>query len=321
MAAGIGSSRSACASHPLVICLTGATATGKTELAVALTQRFAVDIVSVDSALVYRGMDIGTAKPDAATLALAPHRLIDLLDPAEAYSAARFRQDALAEIAAIHAAGRTPLLVGGAMLYFRALRYGLSRLPQADPAVRAAIGELARTQGWSAVHAELKRVDPVAGERIHPNDPQRIQRALEVFRVSGRTLTSLRREAVAAAPALRFLNLGLVPADRAQLARRIARRFNAMLNAGFVDEVRRLQARADLNTQLPSMRSVGYRQIWGYLEGEYGYEDMAARALAATRQLAKRQLTWLRGDRQMIPIVAQSGALDACIAQIRPHVG
>ena len=305
---------------PPVICLMGATATGKTELAVALVRRFAMDIVSVDSTLVYRGMDIGAAKPDAGTLAQAPHRLIDILDPAEIYSAARFRRDALAEIAAIHAAGRTPLLVGGAMLYFRALRDGLSPLPPADPAVREAIGAQARVLGWAAMHDELKRVDPAAGARIHPNDPQRIQRALEVFRISGRTLTALQREATAQAPALRFINLGVMPADRAQLADRIARRFDAMLARGFVEEVRRLRERADLNVRLPSMRSVGYRQIWGYLDGEYGYREMAARALAATRQLAKRQLTWLRGERRMTSIRMQSGMLDACIAQIRPHV-
>ncbi len=279
-----------------VIFLMGPTASGKTELAVSLATRLPLEIVSVDSALVYRGMDIGTAKPGPDVLARAPHRLLDIRDPAEAYSVAEFRADALAEIAVIHAAGRIPLLVGGTMLYFRALRDGLAEMPGADPAVRAEILELAATEGWSAVHRRLQEVDPETAARLRPTDSQRLQRALEVFELSGRGLSDWWRDQHDAGPLpYPLLQVGLVPGDRAMLHARIARRFEAMLDCGFEAEVRLLHGRADLHPGLPSVRAVGYRQMWAYLDGETGFDEMRQRALAATRQLAKRQLTWLRG--------------------------
>jgi tRNA dimethylallyltransferase len=275
----------------------GPTASGKTDLAVELIERLPCDIVSVDSAMVYRGMDIGTAKPDAATLARAPHRLIDCCDPADAYSAARFRDDALREMADIAVAGRIPLLVGGTMLYFRALQQGLSPLPSADAAIRRRLAEEARRLGWEAMHRRLAQVDSQAAAQIHPNDPQRIQRALEVFELTGRPLTELQR-AGAGLPALpyRLLKLVRAPASRAVLHERIERRFQAMLAAGFEAEVRGLLARGDLTPDLPSMRCVGYRQVSKYLAGEYKYPVMVQRGIIATRQLAKRQWTWLRAE-------------------------
>ncbi len=275
----------------------GPTASGKTALAVALVEALPVEIVSVDSALVYRGMDIGTAKPDAATLARAPHRLIDICAPDEAYSAARFREDALAEIEAIHAAGRVPLLVGGTMLYFRALLDGLSPLPTADPAIRATLEAEARTHGWVYLHRRLAAVDPVAAARIHPNDPQRLQRALEVWMLTGRPISELQRVREGGLRSrFRVASVALVPRDRAVLHERIARRFDAMLAAGFVDEVASLRASGRLSLELPSMKSVGYRQVWQYLEGRLDYAGMREKGIVATRQLAKRQLTWLRGE-------------------------
>ncbi|MFZ5723745.1 MAG: tRNA (adenosine(37)-N6)-dimethylallyltransferase MiaA [Pseudomonadota bacterium] len=276
----------------------GPTAAGKTALAVELVRRGAPDgrgfeIVSVDSALVYRGMDIGTAKPDAATLAVAPHRLLDLRDPSEPYSAADFRTDALAAIADIHAAGRIPLLVGGTMLYFKALRDGLAALPQSDPDVRARLtAELAR-DGLPALAARLAAVDPEAAAK-HGGNPQRLLRALEVFELTGRPLSELHREQTGAPFPYPLLQLAIAP-DRNLLAERIARRFEAMLAAGFLDEVRRLYDRGDLHPDLPALRAVGYRQAWQHLAGQLSYDDMVARAIIATRQLAKRQLTWLRG--------------------------
>lgn len=279
------------------ICLMGPTASGKTALAIELVQRFPMEIISVDSAQIYRGMDIGTGKPDAATLAIAPHRLIDFLDPAEAYSAARFCEDAHREMADIRARGNIPLLVGGTMLYFKALRDGLAQMPPANEQVRADILALADSAGWPAVHAELAQVDPVSAKRIHPNDPQRLQRALEVFRVSGRSLTDWQQAAHNEPPrktSEALLFLAIQPGDRAVLHDRIANRFRRMLEDGLVDEVRLLRARADLHPGLPSIRSVGYRQVWQYLDAEYGYDAMVERGIIATRQLAKRQLTWLR---------------------------
>ena len=297
---------------PLAICLMGPTAAGKTEVAVDLAARFALDIVSVDSALVYRGMDIGTAKPPPAVLRAAPHRLIDILEPEEAYSAARFRDDALAAMAGIRAAGRTPLLVGGTGLYFRALERGLAELPAADPAVREALVAAARSRGWAALHRRLGAVDPAAAARIHPHDPQRIQRALEVYELTGRPLSDhLAASRTRAAP-YRFLKLVLAPGDRETLHRRIDARFRAMLAAGLVDEVRALRARPGLHRECPSMRAVGYRQVWDFLAGCYDYETMTARGIVATRRLAKRQLTWLRGEGAAVwhdPGVA--GSLDA----------
>lgn len=286
--------------RPPAICLMGPTASGKTGLAVDLVRRFPLEVISVDSALVYRGMDVGTAKPDAATLAAAPHRLIDIRDPAETYSAAEFREDALAAMEAITAAGRVPLLVGGTMLYFRALLEGLSELPSADPAVRARLEARGRDEGWAALHAELAERDPSAAARIDPNDPQRIQRALEVMALTGKPLSEAQREARRAPAPYTVLKIVVAPAERAELHRRIEARYDRMWDAGFEDELRRLHARDDLHADLPSMRAVGYRQAWGWLEGRWDRATARDKALAATRQLAKRQLTWLRREREAL---------------------
>ncbi|WP_223264584.1 tRNA (adenosine(37)-N6)-dimethylallyltransferase MiaA [Sulfuriferula plumbiphila] len=280
----------------------GPTASGKTGVAVELAQRLPVEIISVDSALVYRDMDIGTAKPDAAMLTAAPHHLINLIDPTEVYSAARFRADALALMVDITARGRVPLLVGGTMLYFKALREGLTDLPQADAALRAAIEAEAAARGWPALHAELARLDPESGARLQPTDTQRIQRALEVVRLTGRPMSDYWRAGRANTLPYRLLPIAMVPADRALLHGRIARRFDAMLGAGLIDEVRALREKYRLDAALPSMRCVGYRQVWEYLEGEYGRDEMRDRGVFATRQLAKRQLTWLRGMQDIIRV-------------------
>jgi tRNA dimethylallyltransferase len=275
------------------VLLMGPTASGKSALAMALAARLPVEIVSVDSAQVYRGMDVGTAKPGAGDRRAVPHHLIDVVDPTEAYSAARFRADAVRLVGEIAARGRIPLLVGGTMLYFKALRDGLSDLPAADAAVRAAIDAEARSRGWPALHAELARVDPETAVRLAPGDAQRIQRALEVFRVTGVPLSrQLGARATAAPFALRAI--GLAPGDRSALHQRIAARFDAMLAAGLLDELRGLRARYALDPGLPSMRCVGYRQAWRHLEGEYDFAELRDRGIFATRQLAKRQLTWLR---------------------------
>ena len=281
-------------SKPLAIFLMGPTASGKSALAMELVQRLPCDIISVDSALVYRGMDIGTAKPTATELALAPHRLIDLLDPAQAYSAADFCRDALREMAAITAAGRIPLLVGGTMLYYKALLDGLSPLPEADPQIRAQIEAEAQALGWAVLHQQLLQIDPVAGARIHPNDPQRLSRALEVYRITGKSMTELTQQSGCELP-YRTLQYAIAPTDRALLRQRIAERFAAMLAQGFEEEVRTLFERGDLSPDLPSIRCVGYRQMWDYLAGVIDYEEMRYRGTVATNQLAKRQLTWLRG--------------------------
>lgn len=277
----------------------GPTASGKTDLAIALRRQLPVELISVDSAMVYRGMDIGTAKPGAGELAAAPHRLIDICDPVEAYSAARFREDALREMREITAAGRIPLLVGGTMLYFRALQYGLSALPQADPEIRRRLDETLRRDGLQALHARLTTVDPVAARRIHRNDPQRTLRALEVWEATGRPLSELQARAGEAMP-YRAIKLVRCPVSRAQLHERINRRFLAMLEQGLVGEVERLVARGDLDPDMPSMRSVGYRQVWSWLRGEFNREQMVSRGQAATRQLAKRQMTWLRSEQGCI---------------------
>lgn len=282
--------------YPPVLCLMGPTASGKTALALALAQRLPVEIISVDSALVYREMDIGTAKPDLATRHLIPHRLVDILDPAEAYSAGRFRVDALREIAQIHRMGRIPLLVGGTMLYFRALAEGLSQLPPADPAVRARLAVELAEQGSTALHARLTRVDPIAAERIHPHDPQRVQRALEVYEITGQSLTELCALPRDESLPWRMIKLIVAPADRHWLHTRIEQRWRQMLEQGFISEVERLRARGDLDLDKPSMRAVGYRQVWLYLTGGLDYALMTERALIATRQLAKRQMTWLRTE-------------------------
>lgn len=282
------------AALPPAIALMGPTASGKTELAVRLVRELPVEIVSVDSVMVYRGMDIGSAKPGPEVLAEAPHRLIDFLDPAEACSAARFAREARREMNAITAAGRIPLLVGGTMLYFRALIHGLSRLPAADPGLRAQLEQEAQERGRAAQHARLAGVDPEAAARIHPNDPQRIQRALEVYALTGVPLSQLQQQAEPLP--WRFVKLALIPSDRAVLHERIAQRFARMLEQGFVEEVERLYARGDLQEQMPSIRAVGYRQLWHYLQGRINYTQMQEQGVAATRQLAKRQLTWLRSE-------------------------
>ncbi|QOL16032.1 tRNA (adenosine(37)-N6)-dimethylallyltransferase MiaA [Dickeya dianthicola] len=282
------------AQHPPAIFIMGPTASGKTALAMALREQLPVELISVDSALIYRGMDIGTAKPGPEELARAPHRLLDILDPAEAYSAADFRRDALQAMAEVTAAGRIPLLVGGTMLYFKALLEGLSPLPSADVQVRREIEERARTEGWEALHRQLSVIDPVSAARIHPNDPQRLSRALEVFFVSGNTLTELTKTSGEALP-YRVHQFAIAPATRELLHERIALRFRQMLESGFETEARALFARPDLNPALPSIRCVGYRQMWSYLSGEIDYDEMVYRGICATRQLAKRQMTWLRG--------------------------
>ena len=313
---------------PQVICLAGPTASGKSALALALAGRLPAEIVSVDSALVYRGMDIGAAKPTPAERAAAPHHLIDIRDPRQPYSAAEFARDAAALIAAIQGRGRHPLLVGGTMLYFKALLHGLDDLPPADPAVRAQIEERARQLGWPALHAELAQIDPASAARLPPGDSQRIQRALEVWQLAGRPISSFytaKKEAGGAGWAGDVAFFSLEPEDRAWLHERIARRFDAMLDGGLLAEVAALRARGDLNAALPSMRCVGYRQVWQALDEAAPAATLTAaqhaalreRAIAATRQLAKRQLTWLRAmpGRQTLA-VGEGQSLDALAAQV-----
>jgi tRNA dimethylallyltransferase len=280
--------------RPLAVFLMGPTASGKTALACALSDQFPLDLVSVDSALVYRGLTIGAAKPDAPTLARYPHRLIDIRDPAEPYSAADFRGDAVAAMQDITAQGRVPLLVGGTGLYFRALQQGLSQLPEADQTVRDRLAAQAAAEGWPALHARLQQLDPAAAERIGPNDAQRIQRALEVIELTGRPLSEQQRGGSGERFPWRVLKLALVPQDRAPLHERIAQRFDTMLRDGFLDEVRTLRARGDLHADLPAIRAVGYRQAWEYLDGQTSEAEFRDRGVFATRQLAKRQITWLR---------------------------
>jgi tRNA dimethylallyltransferase len=278
-----------------VVCLMGPTASGKTDAAIRLFDAFDVELVSVDSALVYRGMDIGTAKPDPQTLHRYPHALVDIRDPEEAYSAGDFVRDATAVIEEVLARGRLPVLVGGTMMYYRSLIHGIAELPEADREVRAAIDEEAGRIGWPALHAELAGIDPQAAARINENDSQRIQRALEVFRISGRALSAWQADT---RPPARFgfLRFALIPEPRAELHALIERRLQGMFDAGFVGEVEGLRDRPGLTADHSSMRAVGYRQVWGHLDGDYDLAEAQARALAATRQLAKRQLTWLRGE-------------------------
>ncbi|MDB5964720.1 MAG: tRNA delta(2)-isopentenylpyrophosphate transferase [Polaromonas sp.] len=312
------------ASLPRCIALAGPTASGKTAAALAIARRWPVEIISVDSALVYRGMDIGTAKPSAAELAAAPHHLIDIRDPLHAYSAAEFVADATRLAGEITARGRLPLLVGGTMLYFKALFDGLDDMPKADPAVRAAIAAQALDIGWPGLHAELASVDPVAAGRLEPQDAQRISRALEVFRLSGRPLSAFQTRSAPKTIAGGAHEQGatalfsLEPADRGWLHARIAARFDAMLADGLVDEVRALRARGDLHPDLPSMRCVGYRQSWEALEGDFPMGELRDRGVFATRQLAKRQITWLRGMPQRQVIACD--APDA-LAQLLNRIG
>ena len=280
------------------VLMMGPTGAGKSELALELASRLPFEIISVDSAQVYVGMDIGTAKPDLKTRRSIPHHLIDIRDPAAGYSAGEFVRDAMCTMQEVWQRGAQPLLVGGTMLYFRALTHGLAALPEADAEVRAEIEREAATLGWPALHGELERVDPEAASRIHVNDPQRIQRALEVYRVTGVPISRLQQLRATPFAGVDVLEFAVAPLERAVLHRRIEARFYAMLAAGFLEEVRALRARGDLRAEHPSMRAVGYRQVWGHLAGEYGFEESTRRAIAATRQLAKRQLTWLRGSQR-----------------------
>ncbi|OCF94768.1 tRNA (adenosine(37)-N6)-dimethylallyltransferase MiaA [Gilliamella apicola] len=282
-----------------IISLMGPTASGKTAFAMELYDKYPIDIISVDSALIYRGMDIGSAKPTKQEQQKYPHKLIDICDPAESYSAANFRHDAIEEIEKSLSNGRTPLLVGGTMLYFKALIEGLSPLPAADSDIRQQIEEKANKFGWQAIHGELKKVDPVSAQRIHPNDPQRLNRALEVYLISGKSLTELTQESGEALP-YDIMQLAIMPEDRAELHQRIEQRFLQMLDQGFEEEVKTLMQRSDLHTNLPSIRCVGYRQMWEYLNGDTSYDEMVFKGICATRQLAKRQITWLRGWKQPI---------------------
>ena len=300
------------------ILLMGPTAAGKSELALRLAERFRCEVVSVDSAQVYRGMDIGTAKPDAATRARVPHHLIDLIEPAERYSAARFRADALAACAGVRARGRLPLLVGGTMLYFKALADGLSALPPADPGVRAAIDARAAAAGWPALHAELERIDPQTARRLAPNDAQRIQRALEVHALTGTPLSLLQGARQPGEGLGHVIPLALVPGDRAALHAAIERRFDAMLDAGLVAELAALRRRLPLDPELPAMRSVGYRQAWEFLDGKIDRSTLRAKGIAATRQLAKRQLTWLRSTPAVALDPQRPGLFDGAVAAIEP---
>jgi tRNA dimethylallyltransferase len=286
------------ADMPPLFLLTGPTGAGKTEWALRLAAAAPLELVSVDSALVYRGLDIGTAKPSREVRARVPHHLIDICDPAESYSAGRFVADALRSIAAIHARGHVPLLVGGTMLYVRALLHGLAPLPEAAPELRRELDARAVERGWPALHAELTRLDPAAAARIAPNDRQRIQRALEVCYTTGQPISELQRATLSPLTGWRVRHFMLAPRDRATLHARIARRFDTMMRDGFLDEVRALRDRGDLTARHASMRAVGYRQLWAHLDGAFSLEEAGRRAVAATRQLARRQLTWMRAERQ-----------------------
>ncbi|MBT8092788.1 MAG: tRNA (adenosine(37)-N6)-dimethylallyltransferase MiaA [Gammaproteobacteria bacterium] len=299
----------------------GPTASGKTDVAISLCRRFPCDIISVDSAMVYRGMDIGTAKPDAATLRRTPHRLIDIRDPEDSYSAGDFVRDAKAEIQRSFAAGRVPLLVGGTMMYFRALTGGIAELPAADADIRRRIDANAAALGWPAVHAELADVDPDAAMRINPNDSQRIQRALEVYLASDKSLTTWQQEAVATPAATDYVKIALQVEPRALLHARIAARLQLMVESGFVDEVAALRDRPGLRGDSPAMRSVGYRQFWKHLDGDWTLAEARERALFATRQLAKRQLTWLRSEPSIIAIDAlEARAVDTISKHLARHL-
>lgn len=303
---------------PPVVVLMGPTASGKSRLAIELADALNGEIVSVDSSLVYRGMDIGTAKPTPAERAAVPHHLIDILDPSEVFSTGQFRDQALALIAAITARGRVPVLAGGTMLYFNALLRGLAELPSADPAIRREIEARAAREGWPTLHAELARIDPPAAARIHPNDPQRLQRALEVFYVTGRTLSDLCEGSRTPVLPFRPLRLVLAPSSRAVLAERIAERFRRMLEEGFLQEVEVLYRRGDLNETLPSIRAVGYRQAWTYLEGECDFECFVERAIIATRQFAKRQYTWLRKETEATWLESEAlGLIERAMGEVK----
>jgi tRNA dimethylallyltransferase len=296
--------------NPRIFCLMGPTGVGKSEVALELVRKFSCEIVSVDSAMVYRGMDIGTAKPSKEILAEIPHHLIDIRDPKDGYSVADFQTDVVSAIEDILARNKVPLLVGGTMMYFNALQQGLSDLPSADEKVRAQLAQEAKAIGWHKMHERLQQIDPQAAARIHANDSQRIQRVLEVFMITGKTITELqgKKEILP----YDFINIALMPQDRAQLHERIALRFQKMLDDGFVDEVKKLYERGDLTRDMPSMRSVGYRQVWDYLVGDVDFATMQDKAIVATRQLAKRQLTWLRGWENLIRVDNVEDLLKKC---------
>ncbi|MGX5659878.1 tRNA (adenosine(37)-N6)-dimethylallyltransferase MiaA [Castellaniella ginsengisoli] len=302
---------------PLLICLAGPTASGKSAASMALARRWPIEIIVMDSATIYRGMDIGTAKPTAEEQARVPHHLLDIRDPAQAYSAAEFARDAAALARDIRARGRIPLLCGGTMLYYKALREGLNDLPEADPEIRRHLDAQALERGWPALHAELARVDPVTAARLAPHDSQRLQRALEIWHSSGRPMSDwLAQPPVPVLPGWRFETISLEPSDRAVLHDRIARRYQAMIAAGLLDEVRGLHVRADLHPGLPSIRCVGYRQLWDHLDGRISMDQAIEQAIAATRQLAKRQITWLRSLPRRIPVDCLS---DRAAAEITRH--
>lgn len=298
---------------PSAIALMGPTAAGKTRLAIDLALRLNAEIISVDSGMVYRGMDIGTAKPGVEERGGVPHHLIDILDPAETFSTGQFRERALALMHDITMRGRVPLLVGGTMLYFKALFQGLAELPSADPGVRRQIDEEASSLGWEKLHEELRRVDPQAAARIHPNDPQRIQRALEVYRITGVPLTVLCEQTGSRPPPFEFIRLLVAPSSREVLRERIRQRFLGMLEQGFIEEVRKLLGRGDLNESLPSVRAVGYRQVWAHLNGESDYPQMVERGIIATRQFAKRQYTWLRRECSALSYFTEDEALSETV--------
>ncbi len=302
---------------PLLICLAGPTASGKSAASLALAQRWPIELIIMDSATIYRGMDIGTAKPSLQEQALAPHHLLDIRDPAQAYSAAEFARDAAVLAQDIRQRGRIPVLCGGTMLYYKALREGLNALPGADPEIRQALDAEASERGWPALHAELARVDPATAARLAPNDSQRLQRALEIWRSSGRAMSDwLAQPPQPVLPGWRFLTISLEPSDRSVLHTRIAQRYQAMIHAGLLDEVRALYARPDLHPGLPSIRCVGYRQLWDYLDERVSLEQAIEQAIAATRQLAKRQITWLRSLPQRVPVDCLS---DQAVAEVAQH--
>lgn len=306
---------------PPAIFIIGPTASGKTDLAVELVKNFPVELISVDSALIYKDMNIGTAKPDKETLAKAPHRLIDFLDPADAYSAADFRRDALREMEEITNNGNIPVLVGGTMLYYRALEHDLAKLPSADPEVRKKLDAKAKQLGWKAMHERLAEIDPESAKRIHPNDPQRIQRALEVYEITGSSMTYHHQKAKHNTLPYRLLKIALIPEDREWLRERAALRFELMIESGFLDEVQQLIDRKDLNPDKPSIRCVGYRQAWDHLKGNIDFKEMKNRAIVATRQLAKRQLTWLRSEKGVSRYDAQHYDLSSIIGEIKRFLG
>lgn len=307
-------------SKPAAILLMGPTASGKSALSVAMAQALNAEIISVDSALVYRGMDIGTAKPTLEQRGGIPHHLIDILDPAEAFSTGQFRSMASELMADIHSRGKLPLLVGGTMLYFSALTQGLATLPQADPEIRLRLDRELAERGKEALHARLARIDPQAAARIHVNDPQRIQRALEVYEISGRPLSSFFELEQQADQPFDFIKLIVAPEQRSTLHEKIALRFKQMLAQGFLDEVKALRSRADLDESMPAIRCVGYRQAWAYLDGEYDYDSMVDKAIAATRQLAKRQFTWLRKEQNALHLISEApDLLDTALRYCRSH--